>query len=104
MMSLKSRREVLAAVAPRYRKASATERSHILNEFVATTGASLASMPSVCSTIPSAKRLLPRNASDLVSTRLPSSKLSFAVGAPAMASVVNASSPISQNWSAPSNG
>ena len=38
MMSLKSRRELLAAVAPRYRKASATERSHILDEFVATTG------------------------------------------------------------------
>ena len=37
-MSLKSRRELLAAVAPRYRKASATERSHILDEFVATTG------------------------------------------------------------------
>lgn len=38
MMSLKSRRELLAAVAPRYRKASATERSLILDEFVASTG------------------------------------------------------------------
>jgi hypothetical protein len=38
MMSLKSRRELLAVVAPRYRTASAEERSHILDEFVASTG------------------------------------------------------------------
>ena len=38
MMSLKSRRELLVVVAPRYRAACATERSRILDEFVASTG------------------------------------------------------------------
>ena len=38
MMSLKSRRELLAAVVPRYRAASTQERSRILDEFAASTG------------------------------------------------------------------
>ena len=38
MMSLESRRELLAAVAPRYRLARRAERSRILEEFVASTG------------------------------------------------------------------
>ena len=38
MMSLQSRRELLAAVAPRYRTAQGKERTHILEEFVASTG------------------------------------------------------------------
>lgn len=38
MMSLKARRELLAAVAPRYAQAKATERARILDEFVLTTG------------------------------------------------------------------
>jgi hypothetical protein len=38
MMSKQSRRELLAAVAPRYREASRAERGRILNEFVASTG------------------------------------------------------------------
>jgi hypothetical protein len=38
MMSLQSRRELLAVVAPRYRAAQGQERTHILEEFVASTG------------------------------------------------------------------
>ena len=38
MMSLDSRRELLAVTAPRYRTAHRTERSRILEEFVASTG------------------------------------------------------------------
>jgi hypothetical protein len=38
MMSLRSRRELLAVVAPRYRTAQAAERTRILEEFVACTG------------------------------------------------------------------
>ncbi len=38
MMSLASRRELLAVVAPRYRTAQAAERTRILEEFVASTG------------------------------------------------------------------
>jgi len=38
MMSIKSRRELLAAVSPRYRVAHGKDREGILNEFVATTG------------------------------------------------------------------
>ncbi len=38
MMSLESRRELLAVVAPRYRAAHTQERSRILEEFVASTG------------------------------------------------------------------
>ena len=38
MMSQASRRELLAAVAPRYRQAGKAERSRILDEFVASTG------------------------------------------------------------------
>lgn len=38
MMSLQSRRELLAVVAPRYRSAERAERSRILEEFVASTG------------------------------------------------------------------
>lgn len=38
MMSVASRRELLAAVAPRYRSASRAERSRMLEEFVASTG------------------------------------------------------------------
>jgi len=37
-MSLKRRRELLAAVAPRYREAKGNVRTQILDEFVATTG------------------------------------------------------------------
>src|SRR5947199_4454568 len=38
MMSLASRRGLLAVVAPRYRTAQAAERTRILEEFVASTG------------------------------------------------------------------
>jgi hypothetical protein len=38
MMSLASRRELLAVTAPRYRAAQGSERSRILEEFVASTG------------------------------------------------------------------
>jgi hypothetical protein len=38
MMSLDSRRELLAVTAPRYRTAHRAERSRILEEFVASTG------------------------------------------------------------------
>lgn len=38
MMSKQSRRDLLAAVAPRYREASKRERGRILDEFVASTG------------------------------------------------------------------
>jgi hypothetical protein len=38
MMSVTSRRELLAVVAPRYRLARGEERSHILAEFIASTG------------------------------------------------------------------
>ena len=38
MMSLQSRRELLAVVAPRYRAASRIERARMLDEFVASTG------------------------------------------------------------------
>ena len=37
-MSFQAKRELLAQVAPRYREASHTEKSIILNEFVSTTG------------------------------------------------------------------
>jgi hypothetical protein len=37
-MSVRARREVLAQVAPRYQEAAGKQRSHILDEFVATTG------------------------------------------------------------------
>jgi len=37
-MTPESKRELLAAVRPRYRKASKTEKAHILDEFVANTG------------------------------------------------------------------
>jgi hypothetical protein len=38
MMSITSRRELLAVVAPRYRAATGEERTRILDEFVASTG------------------------------------------------------------------
>ncbi len=38
MMSITSRRELLAVVAPRYRAARGEERTHILEEFLARTG------------------------------------------------------------------
>ena len=38
MMSLQSRRELLAVVAPRYRTAQGQERTHILEEFVGSLG------------------------------------------------------------------
>ena len=38
MMSLHSRRELLAVVAPRYRTAQGQERTRILEEFVASSG------------------------------------------------------------------
>jgi hypothetical protein len=38
MMSIQSRRELLAAVAPRYRTARGTDKQRILDEFVASTG------------------------------------------------------------------
>ena len=38
MMSMTSRRELLAVVAPRYRAARGEERTHILEEFLASTG------------------------------------------------------------------
>ncbi|HZO75784.1 MAG TPA: hypothetical protein VFB60_26525 [Ktedonobacteraceae bacterium] len=38
MMSRQSRRELVAAVAPRYRQAGKKERGRILDEFVANTG------------------------------------------------------------------
>ena len=38
MMSVTSRRELLAVVAPRYRVARGEERGRILEEFVASTG------------------------------------------------------------------
>ena len=38
MMSVTSRRELLAVVAPRYRLARGEERSRILAEFIASTG------------------------------------------------------------------
>src|SRR5579883_1071095 len=38
MMSLQSRRELLAVVAPRYQAAQGQERTRILEEFVASTG------------------------------------------------------------------
>ena len=38
MMSITSRRELLAVVAPRYQAARGEERTHILEEFVASTG------------------------------------------------------------------
>lgn len=38
MMSLGSKRELTSAIRPRYQAASGTEKSHILNEFVAATG------------------------------------------------------------------
>lgn len=37
-MSLHSRRELLAVFTPRYRSASAQDRRHILDEFVASPG------------------------------------------------------------------
>ena len=38
MMSVASRRELLAVTAPRYRTANRAERSRMLEEFVASTG------------------------------------------------------------------
>ena len=38
IMGLKSRRELVASIGPRYRQASRTEKQQILNEFAATTG------------------------------------------------------------------
>jgi hypothetical protein len=38
-MSFRARRELLVRVAPRYQEATYQQKGHILDEFVATTGA-----------------------------------------------------------------